>query len=104
MKKRVIIIGAGVCGLTCARELSKFSKDIDLVILEASDRIGGRICSYTTDDGTVLELGAHYIHGTINNPIFNFAVDKGIIKKEDDNKGSVKYFGFSLDLEVFLLA
>jgi len=92
-KKKVVIIGAGVCGLACARELSKYSNDIDLVILEASDRIGGRICSYTAEDGTVLELGAEYIHGTINNPLFDFAVEKGIIKEEEgENKKGNLYF------------
>ena len=83
-KKKVIIIGGGIAGLACARELKDVYTDIDVTILEESDRLGGRIRSYTADDGTVLALGAHYIHGTKGNPIYDFAVEKGIIKKETD--------------------
>uniref|UniRef100_A0A7M5X1J3 Amine oxidase domain-containing protein n=1 Tax=Clytia hemisphaerica TaxID=252671 RepID=A0A7M5X1J3_9CNID len=79
-KKTVLIIGAGICGLACARELTKHDA-INVVVLEASNRIGGRIHSHTTEDGVSLELGAHYIHGTIGNPIYDFAVEKGIIEK-----------------------
>ncbi|XP_066927512.1 peroxisomal N(1)-acetyl-spermine/spermidine oxidase-like [Clytia hemisphaerica] len=83
-KKSVVIIGAGICGLACARELSKFEETIDLSVLEASDRIGGRIRSVVTQDGVSLELGAHYIHGTVGNPVFDFAVEKGIVGEAED--------------------
>lgn len=55
----VIVIGAGVAGLTATRALSQAGLTVDL--LEARDRIGGRI--YTQHDGTVVELGAEFIHG-----------------------------------------
>ena len=41
MKPRVIIIGGGISGLTAARQLHQ--KGIDFLLLEGSDRIGGRV-------------------------------------------------------------
>ncbi len=38
----VIIVGAGISGLTAAYELSKTASDLKLLILEASELIGGR--------------------------------------------------------------
>lgn len=58
----IVIIGAGIAGLAAARELS--AKGVETIILEARDRIGGRI--YTIDDGRVtapIELGAEFVHG-----------------------------------------
>ena len=52
----VIIIGAGLTGLSLAVELNK--QGLDVVVLEARDRIGGRIHTYTTSDGAPVEMGA----------------------------------------------
>lgn len=50
----VIVIGAGLAGLTCARDLA--DQDVDVVVLEASDAVGGRM---RTDrrDGYLLDRG-----------------------------------------------
>ena len=55
-KEKVVIIGAGLSGLTLAYELEK--KGIRSLVLEASDRIGGRIHTQKGANGTPLELGA----------------------------------------------
>lgn len=86
-RKKVIIVGGGISGLTCARELAKYSSQLDVKILEASDRIGGRIQSCRAEDGTVLELGAHYLHGTIDNPLYEFIIEKGIQIKDTPKQG-----------------
>jgi monoamine oxidase len=60
----VIIAGAGAAGLITARELSK--KGLKVCILEAQDRIGGRI--HTLRDGkfsSAVELGAEFVHGNL---------------------------------------
>lgn len=54
--KRIVIIGAGLSGLTLAYALKK--KGINATILEATDRPGGRIHTQTGIAGTPLELGA----------------------------------------------
>lgn len=56
------IIGAGVAGLAATSELKAASKDV--VCLEASNRVGGRIL--TTHDPLAplpIELGAEFVHG-----------------------------------------
>ena len=57
---RVAVVGAGIAGLTCARELSL--RGCDPVVFEASDRLGGRCGSRTTRSG-VFDDGAQYISG-----------------------------------------
>src|SRR5438270_3124117 len=58
----VIIIGAGVAGLTAARELTAAGARV--LVLEARDRLGGRIMTHHTPDGPV-ELGAEFVHGAV---------------------------------------
>lgn len=55
----VIVIGAGAAGLACAQELVKAGKRV--VILEARNRIGGRV--HTIRERGVVEAGAEFIHG-----------------------------------------
>lgn len=66
----VIIIGAGTAGLAAARELRADGQQV--LILEASDRIGGRVFSVNPWGATV-ELGASWIHGVNDNPIGDLA-------------------------------
>jgi monoamine oxidase len=57
----VVIIGAGVAGLTAARLLGEAG--LRVLILEARDRIGGRVWTTYSLDGLPVELGAEFIHG-----------------------------------------
>ena len=62
-KTQVVIIGAGAAGLTAARELD--AAGIGVTILEARDRIGGRILTVRdAHTPSPIELGAEFIHGT----------------------------------------
>ncbi|GFF56715.1 amine oxidase [Aspergillus udagawae] len=57
----VAVIGAGIAGITAARDLSK--KGFSVVLLEARDRVGGR--TYLEKGlGDVIELGGAYVHWT----------------------------------------
>ena len=55
----VLILGAGAAGLGAARELS--GADLKVIVLEARDRIGGRINTHF--DQFPIELGAEFVHG-----------------------------------------
>lgn len=58
----VIIIGAGMAGLACAEVLTEAGMSV--LIVEARDRIGGRILThYDEKDGFPIELGAEFVHG-----------------------------------------
>lgn len=58
----VVIIGAGAAGLAAARELT--GRGVRTVVLEARDRIGGRIHTIWDDAcPTPIELGAEFVHG-----------------------------------------
>lgn len=54
------MIGAGMAGLTAARQLAEAGRRV--LVLEARDRVGGRILTLR-DQGEILELGAEFIHG-----------------------------------------
>jgi monoamine oxidase len=59
----VVIVGAGVAGLAAARRLAEAG--VTTVVLEARDRIGGRI--HTIRDSRTplpIELGAEFVHGS----------------------------------------
>jgi monoamine oxidase len=57
---RVVVVGAGLAGLTCAQRLKE--SGVEVVVLEAGDRAGGRVRtvrSYT--DGQYAESGAEWV-------------------------------------------
>jgi len=56
----VAIIGAGAAGIAAARRIAAANRRF--VLLEASDRIGGRCVTDTTTFGVPFDLGAHWIH------------------------------------------
>ncbi|KAF2669872.1 FAD/NAD(P)-binding domain-containing protein [Microthyrium microscopicum] len=68
------IIGGGVAGLRCAEVL--LTSEIRVTILEARDRLGGRL-GQTTVDGHLVDLGPNWIHGTKDNPIYELVKETG---------------------------
>lgn len=70
-----IVVGAGISGLTAARLLTKAGRRV--VVLEARDRIGGRVWT-DRQDGRVTDLGASWIHGVIDSPVAEAATAFGL--------------------------
>jgi len=57
----VLVVGAGFAGLHAAALLR--GQDLDVVLLEARDRVGGRVESVALQGGAALELGASWVTG-----------------------------------------
>jgi monoamine oxidase len=56
---RVVVVGAGLAGLCAAHQLHATGNEV--VVLEARDRIGGRVWSRELANGAVVEMGAEFI-------------------------------------------
>jgi monoamine oxidase len=56
---RTAVVGAGLAGLTAARELQRAGADV--VVLEARDRVGGRVWSQELGNGAIVEMGAEFV-------------------------------------------
>ncbi len=78
---RVVVVGAGVAGLTAARALE--ADGVEVEVLEARDRIGGRTHTATIGGATV-DVGAAWIHGPEGNPLTALAEALGIGRTPHD--------------------
>ncbi|CAG0891656.1 unnamed protein product [Darwinula stevensoni] len=84
-RPRVVVVGAGLAGLAAAHYLHKngFSETL---VLEANDRIGGRVRSVKFGSSLV-ELGANWIHGgCLANPIYQLARILDIMENPPEKK------------------
>lgn len=78
---RVVVVGAGIAGLAAASRLRRAG--IACVVLEARDRIGGRL--HTVDlAGVPVDLGGSWIHHPIGNPLSSFCAEHGIARDPGD--------------------
>ncbi len=71
----VAVIGAGLAGLTAARNLMQAG--VDVLVLEARDRVGGRTYTRPASDGTLLDLGGQWI-GPTQQRIAKLANEMGV--------------------------
>jgi monoamine oxidase len=69
------IVGAGAAGVAAAREARK--RGLKCVILEASDKVGGRACTIEWQ-GHALDLGATWLHSANRNPLGTLAEEIGV--------------------------
>ena len=83
--RRVIVVGAGVAGLTAARELVAAGREV--VVLEARDRIGGRTWTHDVA-GASVDLGGSWIHGPSGNPLAEYVASHGMTWRNDGMWGT----------------
>jgi monoamine oxidase len=74
-KADVAIVGAGLAGLATARELSEAGASV--VVLEARDRVGGRLLNEPIGDGKVVDVGGQWI-GPGQDRMYRLAEEAGI--------------------------
>jgi monoamine oxidase len=58
----VVVVGAGFSGLAAARTIAKAGKSV--IVLEARDRVGGKVLNKVLEDGDITEAGGTYIGPT----------------------------------------
>ncbi len=59
----VVVLGAGMAGLVAARALAERGGRV--CVLEAKERVGGRVMSQKVEGGGTVELGAEFVHGRV---------------------------------------
>ncbi len=76
----VVVIGAGAAGVAAARALD--DAGVSVAVLEARERIGGRVFTYRDGETPVpIELGAEFIHGSAED--LNTLLDDGRLTSTD---------------------
>ncbi|HCX86557.1 MAG TPA: hypothetical protein DG761_00880 [Gammaproteobacteria bacterium] len=84
----VVIIGAGVAGLEAARTLTE--QGITFVLIDANDRIGGRVHTNHSIFDVPFDTHAHWMRASPNNPLISHARANGFEVYRDP--GRVEYF------------
>ncbi|HEX5828678.1 MAG TPA: NAD(P)/FAD-dependent oxidoreductase [Candidatus Limnocylindrales bacterium] len=75
---RVVIVGAGIAGLAAANALA--NAGVDVIVLEARHRIGGRL--HTVDlGGSPVDMGGAWIHTPVGNPLAELADQVGAARR-----------------------
>ncbi len=81
--ERVLVLGAGMAGISAARTL--VDRGHSVTLLEARDIAGGRIRT-DTSFGAPVDLGASFIHGTKGNPLVALANRFGVATYDTDRE------------------
>ncbi|MGH3457053.1 flavin monoamine oxidase family protein [Aeromicrobium sp.] len=92
----VVVVGAGISGLMAARNLVKAGKDV--LVVEANDRVGGRVLNHTLTGGSVIESGGAFV-GPTQNHILALSKELGVetFKEYVDGKNVYATEGMKLE-------
>ncbi|NBT58886.1 FAD-binding protein [bacterium] len=100
MKKRVIVLGAGVTGLSAAFRLSQFPEN-EVHVLEKETEVGG-LCRSFTEGGFTLDLGPHKFYSNVpgvTEAMSDLMGDEFLLRdKTQKLYMGGKYFSFPLSL------
>ncbi|ORY64978.1 flavin-containing amine oxidoreductase [Pseudomassariella vexata] len=86
-RPHVAIVGAGLAGLRCADVL--LQRGFIVTLLEARNRLGGRVHQEKLPCGHLIDVGPNWIHGTNDNPILDLAKQTDTVVGTWDDKADV---------------
>src|SRR4051794_20763042 len=84
----VIIVGAGISGMIAARRV--LEAGLTPLVLEADERVGGRILPQEAVPGVPIELGAQWI-GDTHQRMFALAAELGVETYPQYDEGETSY-------------
>lgn len=87
--EQILVVGAGMAGLSAARTLH--DKGYAVTLLEARERIGGRVWTSRAWADAPLDMGASWIHGIRGNPITALADTIGVETIVTDYDNAILY-------------
>lgn len=90
---RIIVIGAGISGISAAAKLIENGFK-NLIVLEAENRFGGRVHTVPFGDN-VLDMGAQWCHGEKNNSIHELVKDHNILDQSAISYPNVSFYSSS---------
>src|SRR6266567_1041099 len=88
----VIVVGAGLAGLTAARQIVKAGRSV--IVLEARDRVGGRVLNHPLANGAYTELGGMFT-GPTQDHIQALAAEVGVGTFPTYNTGNNQFMALS---------
>jgi monoamine oxidase len=88
-KADFVVVGAGLAGLTAAREITRAGKSV--VVLEARKRVGGRILNHDLGNGRISEAGGTFV-GPTQDHVINLAKSLGVGTFDTYNTGNNVYY------------
>src|ERR671921_2334735 len=71
----IVVVGAGMAGLIAARDL--LAANVSALVLEARNRVGGRLLNHTLSNGSVVELGGQWV-GPTQDRVLALAEELGV--------------------------
>jgi monoamine oxidase len=87
----VVVVGAGFAGLAAARDLTAAGRSV--AVVEARDRVGGRVLNASIGDGKIVEVGGQWV-GPTQDRVMALAKDLGVETFPTYDTGSrVLHFG-----------
>ena len=84
----MVVIGGGFAGLAAASALVKADRELSVLVLDAGDRLGGRVHTQEKSGLGKVEFGATYFHGVLDNPVWDNANTGGVEGLQPKAKGA----------------
>src|SRR5260370_971529 len=84
----IVVVGGGISGLVAARQVANAGRSV--LLLEARDRVGGRVLNHTLTNGSVIESGGAFVGPTQDN-ILALAAELGVATFKEDAQGDNVY-------------